>query len=105
VRAERTRPFSLQKRIKKELCISAGNIFRRSQLLRVRRKHAQQIPGKLFKLAFLVHLMRLVGQERFVDPCYERSSGPRDRFVNVIGPDGNGIFFGFGLKIHIEADE
>jgi hypothetical protein len=27
-----------------------------------------------------------------------------DRFVNVIGPDGNFVFFGFGFEIHVAVN-
>ena len=76
-------------------------IFHRRQLVRMRGEHAEQFPGKLFKFAFLVYFMRLMRQERLVNQRCERSPGLGDRFVNVIGPDGDSVLFGFGLKIHV----
>ncbi len=71
----------------------------------MRGEHAKQIPGKLFKFALLVYLMRLMRQERFVNQRPERITGLGDRFVNVARPDGNCVLFGFGLKVHGAADE
>jgi hypothetical protein len=84
--------------------IRVRGIFRRRQLVRVRGKYAKHVPGKLFKLAFLVYLMGFMGQERFVNQRCERSPGLGNRFVNVIGPDGNGVLFGFELEIHTLTD-
>jgi hypothetical protein len=94
----------LQYQPTKELYIRAG-IFRRCERVRVRGKHAKQVPGKLLKLAFLVYVMRLMRQERFVNQRPERRPGLGDRFVNVTRPDGNGVLFGVGLIVHVAAGE
>ena len=65
--------------------IRVGGIFHRCQRIRVRGEHAQQIPGELFKLAFLVDLMRLMGQERFVNQGPERTPGFGDCLPDVAG--------------------
>jgi hypothetical protein len=67
----------------KELYIRVMGIFRRGQHVRVRGEHAMQIPGKIFKFAFLVYFMGLMGKERFVNQRPECSAGLGDRFPDV----------------------
>jgi hypothetical protein len=57
--------------------------------------------GKLLKFAFLVYLMGLMRQERFINQRPERSPGLSDSLVNVTRPDGNRVLFGVGLKVHL----
>src|SRR5438128_12509507 len=84
----------------KELYIRVG-FFRRCQRVRVRGKYAKQVPGKLFKFAFLVDLMGLMRYERFVYQRCERSPSLGDRFVNVLDRDGNDVFLGLRFEIHV----
>jgi hypothetical protein len=60
---------------------------------------AEHVSREFFKLA-LFRLVRLMQLQGFFYQAVERASGRGDRFVDVIGPDGNSVLFGFGFEIH-----
>jgi len=70
-----------------------------AKLFRISREDIECLPGKLIEVGLI--LLVVSSHQPLFEKVIEFASQLGDRFVNVIGPDGNGVFFDFGLKIHV----